>query len=36
MTIIIDGKQVAEKITAELKQKISTLKAKPHLAVNLI
>jgi len=33
MTIIIDGKQVAEKITAELKQKISTLKAKPHLAV---
>ena len=33
MTIIIDGKQVAEKITAELKQKISTLKAKPQLAV---
>ena len=33
MTVIIDGKTVAEKITAELKQKVLQMKEKPHLAV---
>lgn len=33
MAIIIDGKSVADKITEQLKQKISQLQDKPHLAV---
>jgi len=33
MTVIIDGKTVAEKITAKLKQKVLQMKEKPHLAV---
>ncbi len=33
MAIIIDGKGVADKITEQLKQKISQLQDKPHLAV---
>ena len=33
MAIIIDGKAVAEKIINELKQKVSSLETKPHLAV---
>jgi len=33
MAVIIDGKAVAEKITEELKQKISRMTKKPHLAV---
>lgn len=33
MTVIIDGKHVAEKITAELKQKVLQMQKKPHLAV---
>ncbi len=33
MAIIIDGKAVAEKIINELKQKVSSMETKPHLAV---
>lgn len=33
MAIIIDGKYVAEKITEQLKQKVSLMQTKPHLAV---
>ena len=33
MAVIIDGKAFAEKITEELKQKISRMTKKPHLAV---
>lgn len=33
MTVIIDGKSIAEKICTGLKQKISTLNLKPHLVV---
>ncbi len=33
MAIIIDGKSVADKITEQLKQKLSQLQDKPHLAV---
>lgn len=33
MAIIIDGKGIAEKITEQLKQKVSNMQTKPHLAV---
>lgn len=33
MAIIIDGKQIAENITEELKLEVSKMKKKPHLAV---